>query len=171
MLRALLTSVALTVLTIAGHTAGGGGLPDPTGLLVVTGLAFGLAYAISAHHVASTRLLAFLLAGQAFLHLVLTFSSAHAHSMGAAAPDARAMIAGHVVAAILAAGLLTHSDTLIDRWLAFLRAVLGTPPPESAPMIRLTGQTTPAPAPCSRLRDSLLRQDTRRGPPALLPLA
>ncbi len=81
------------------------------------------------------------------------------------------MIAGHVVAAILAAGLLTHSDALIDRWLAFLNAVLGTPAPGSAPTSRGTGQPTPAPAPSSRLLDSLLRQDTRRGPPALLPLA
>ncbi len=81
------------------------------------------------------------------------------------------MLTGHVVAAILAAGLLTHADTLIDRWLAFLNTVLGTPSPGSAPLAHDTGRPTPPPAPSSRLIDSLLRQDTRRGPPALLPLA
>ena len=169
--RALLISGALTVLTIAGHTAGRGSLPDVVGLGAVAGLSFGLAFATSARRLGAERLLGFLLAAQAFLHLVLTFSSPHAHGGTSAVMDAPAMIMGHVIAAILAAGLITHADALIDRWLAFLGAVLGTPAPGAALLPRGTARPTPAPAPSSRLRDSLLRDETRRGPPSVLRLA
>lgn len=165
-LRALLTSVALTILTIAGHTAGGGGLPDPIGLVVVSGLAFGLAYAVSAHGMAAARLLAFLLAGQAFLHLVLTLASTHAHGMGAASPDPRAMIAGHVVAAVLAAGVLTRCDALVERWLVLLSVMLGAPIRARVDVPEGTRLSASTIAPASRLRTALLRSASRRGPPA-----
>ena len=140
------------------------------GLGAVAGLSFGLAFAISDRRLSAPGLLAFLLAAQAFLHIVLTFSSSHAHGGASAAIDLPTMVTGHVVAAILATGLLIHSDTLFDRWIAFLASVLGTPAPGPARLLRSTRRTTPAPAPSSRLRDSLLRQETRRGPPALLHL-
>jgi len=165
--RALLTSGALTLLTIAGHTAGRGALPDLLGLGIVAGLSYGLAHATSAVRTSPARLLAFLIAGQALLHVVLTVSSPHAHGVAAGGADPTAMALGHVVAAAIAAVVLTHADEVVERWLAFLSALLGSAWTPAGAVPAGPGGSAPTDPPRPRVIDTILRQAPRRGPPLL----
>jgi hypothetical protein len=162
--RAALVAGALALLTLAGHTAGGGRI-DPLGLALVSLLSVGLAVATSAGRSSLPRLLALLVAGQALLHLVLTFTAGHAaHSAGH--PSTAAMVGGHVLAAGAAAVLVSHADGLLARWIAFVSAVIG---PRVRPALQPAGA---APAPIAPVPHSpshlnaLLHQVVRRGPPA-----
>lgn len=162
--RAALVAGALALLTLAGHTAGGGRV-DLLGLALVSLLSVGLAVATTAGRPSMPRLLVVLLAGQALLHLVLTFAAAHA-AHGAGHPSTAAMIGGHVLAAGVAALLVSHADGLIARWIAFVSAVIG---PRVRPALEPTGAASssiaPAPHSLSHL-NALLHQVVRRGPPA-----
>lgn len=125
--RVTLVAGALSALTLAGHTAGSGTL-DGLGTSIVLLLSIGLALAAASprrHRLRWAPVLGVLLAGQALLHLVLTFTSAHAHGGMATTIDPGAMVAGHVIAAVLAATLIVLADQLIVAWNAFLRAVIG----------------------------------------------
>jgi hypothetical protein len=162
--RAALVAGALALLTLAGHTAGGDRV-DPLGLALVSLLSVGLAVATTAGRSTLPRLLAVLLAGQALLHLVLTFTAGHA-AHGVGHPSTAAMIGGHVLAAGAAAVLVSHADGLIARWIAFVTAVIG---PRVRPALEPTGAApesiAPAPHPLVHL-NALLHQVVRRGPPA-----
>jgi hypothetical protein len=153
----------LLALTLGGHAAGSGALPDLLGLLLAGGLAFLLARAVSARALPLPRLLAFLLGGQALLHVILTVS--HAHGSTAHAPDAAAMVMGHVAAAAVAALVLSRGDALVDRWAAYLASAIRawrlTP-------AAVTAGSAPGPQPLAadtpRL-ESLRHHVERRGPP------
>lgn len=161
-MRTALVGGALAILTVAGHLAGGGGI-DPVGTSLVTVLALGLGWAVSAGALPPVRLLAVLVAGQAFLHLVLTFSAGHAH--GTASASTTTMIAGHVVAAVVAAVLVRTADQLIDRWSALLAALLGTPWSPALPVTRSQGSTVPVSVRADIGLLHLEHRVHRRGPP------
>ena len=172
-MRAGLLGSALAVLTLAGHTAAGGAL-DPLGIGIVAVLSIALAAALSTRALALPALVAVLLAGQGFLHLVISFSAAHPHgtthasSSGAASA---AMITGHAVAGVVAALLIAHADRLAGRWRAFLASVIGADAPHSAAI------PCPTPAVARVGHDPrvtlvlLLHGVVRRGPPASVVLA
>jgi hypothetical protein len=162
--RVVLTSAALLVLTISGHTAGGGSV-DLLGLALVAGLSLGLGLTTSASTLSLARLLVILLAGQGLLHLVLTFTSGHA-AHGSTHLPVTAMLAGHAVAALAAALIVRHADGLVVRWLAFVSTMLGVQP---RPIVRATGTPSSSVAPASATLHqlgALLHQVVRRGPPA-----
>lgn len=164
--RAALIAGTLLVLTVAGHSAGGGSAPDLVGLAIATILATALALAASSRRLGIGRLLVLLLGGQALLHVVLSLAGGHDHGSSTTAPSVTAMVAGHVVAAALAAVVVTYADELIDRWIALVQAALGATPAVAAP--GRPGKPTGAVAGAS-LRttiDILLHQVIRRGPPA-----
>jgi hypothetical protein len=162
-LRAGLVGAALAALTLAGHTAAHGSL-DPLGTALVVVLSCALAAAVSGQRRSPIRLLAVLLGGQALLHLILTFTSEHAHAGGAISPSAATMTTAHVIAAVVATILILRADTLAARWSAFLSSVLGRrlrmllPPSDLEPTLGPTGSGSP------RLQ-SLLHDVVRRGPP------
>lgn len=162
--RATLVAGALAVLTLAGHTAGGGGV-DTLGLTLVALLSVGLAVATTVGRSSLPRLLAVMVAGQALLHLVLTFTAGHAaHS--APHVSTTGMVGAHVLAGVAAALLVRHADGVMARWVAFVTAVVG---PRVRPAVAAPGSTSTAVAPAARslLRlDVLLHQVVRRGPPA-----
>jgi hypothetical protein len=162
--RAVLTGGALLLLTLGGHTAGGGSV-DGLGLAIVAALSAGLAASTTARAISLPRLLTVLVAGQVLLHLVLAFSSGHAHH-GSASPPLVSMLAGHAVAALLAALVVRHADGLVARWIAFVSTMLG-----ARPRPGVTAQRAPSSAPSRVGRGlsgpaALLHQVVRRGPPA-----
>lgn len=162
--RAVLTAGALLLLTISGHTAGGGNV-DVLGLALVAVLAVGLAISTTSSSLSLPRLLAVLVAGQVLLHLVLTFTAGHA-AHGAITLPFTAMVAGHVVAALIAALVVRQADALVARWIAFVSTVLAPP---SFPAVMVPGAPAAVIAAADRSLvhlDALLHQVVRRGPPA-----
>ena len=159
--RAALIASALTVLTLVGHTAGHGAL-DALGIGLTVLLATGLATATSRRRLTPGTVLGVLLAGQLLLHVVLTFTSAH-HS-GAPSISTPLMVLGHVIAAVVATGVVMSADALVRAWMRFLAAIIGRAVP------RTTLPAAPAHQPLSHLVAKLeatrLRHDVvRRGPP------
>jgi hypothetical protein len=67
-------------------------------------------------------------------HILLTIAAGHAHQQEFL-PDT-SMLLGHLIAAIAIAGVLTHGDAIVHRWIAFWQALaieLGwTPAPQAA---------------------------------------
>jgi hypothetical protein len=162
--RAALVAGALTLLTLAGHTAGGGRV-DLVGLALVSLLSVGLAVATTARPPSLTRLLAVLLAGQALLHLVLTFAAGH-EAHGTTHLPTTAMVGAHVLAGVAAALLVRHADGLLARWADFVTAVIGPQVrPALEPLESASTSVTSAARSLLQL-DVLLHQVVRRGPPA-----
>lgn len=158
----------MTVLTLAGHAAGGGAL-DPLGITAVITLAAGLAATTTRRSLSWGRVWVILLATQALLHVVLAFTSGHAHS--ATAVSVPAMVLGHVIASVLAAALVVHAEALLQCWAAYLAAVIGAPVPTPG------GLQLPSPGRVARTASrtpALLvtrHRIVRRGPPAPLAYA
>jgi hypothetical protein len=152
----------MVVLTLAGHTAGGGSV-DMLGLAIAATLSLGLAASATRRRITWSRTWIALLAGQALLHVILTFTSGHAH--GTTTTNVHAMVLGHVIASLLAAVLVVHADAVMDRWSAYLSAAIGAvaPPfsepqaPPARPIVTLVA-STPA---LRHMRHRLIR----RGPP------
>jgi hypothetical protein len=166
--RAVLTAGALLLVTVSGHTAGGGSV-DVLGLALVAVLSIGLAASTTARAASLPRLFAVLAAGQVLLHLVLTFTAGHA-AHGSTALPWGAMVTGHAAAALVAALVVRHADALVASWIAFVSTVLG-PRPRPAVTAFPARATAITPADRVLLRlDSLLHQVVRRGPPAGMPL-
>jgi hypothetical protein len=162
--RAALTASALAVLTVAGHTAGGGSV-DVLGLSLVVVLSFGLGMATSARSPRLPQLLAVLVAGQGLLHLVLTFTTGHSGHEGGGLP-ASAMVGGHLIAAAVAAVAIRHADRLLDRWAVLVSTVLGSGTLRTIVPRDASAAVLARPAlPLTELA-SLLHQVVRRGPPA-----
>jgi hypothetical protein len=155
---------ALAVLTLAGHLAGQGAL-DPVGTSLVVVLALGLGWAASARAGSLARVLVVLLAGQAFLHLVLSFTTGHAHS-STDHTSPLAMVAGHALAALIAAGVIARADDTLRRWDAFLSATLGWALRPAAPPTRAASGVAPSPSPLRAPLQTLEHRVERRGPPA-----
>ena len=161
--RATLAATALTVLTLVGHTAGDGAL-SLTSIVLVALVSTGLAIAATRRPLTWTRAWLVLLAGQALLHILMTFTAGHGH--GTAGIDVPLMILGHVAAAAVAAGVLIHADSLLARWSAFLAATVGSlslllAEPTSAP-----GTVLPTPEAARGSHDVLRHGVVRRGPPS-----
>lgn len=155
----------MVVLTLAGHTAGRGTI-DPLGLAAVAALATGLAATTSRRRLTWTRTWLLLLAGQALMHMVLTFTSNHAHAT--AATSARDMVLGHVLASVLAAAVLVRADALIRCWAAYLAAVIGAAVPS---LVHSWAPSGPIPDSAPHSTPALIRirhRVVRRGPPALV---
>lgn len=171
-MRAVLVATPLVVLTLAGHAVGAGAI-DVFGTSVVVVLSVALALALTAITRTTLRgpvVLGTLLAGQVFLHFVLTFASDHAHADLAVPVTPGLMVAGHGAAAVVATILVMSLDDLLRRWCRFLSAVLGTNP-VSLPTPTTRADLAPA-LNTARPSTALLRYGVvRRGPPASFALA
>lgn len=164
--RTALVAAPLAVLTLAGHALASGAI-DLFGTMVTVGLSVLLALALTSvrpRALSWLPVLVTLLAGQALLHLVLTFAGDHAHAGAASTISPTAMLAGHGVAALVATVLVIAADRLLLRWCSFLSAVLGT-----SPVVVAAPATRVARAPGLNDAESstnLLRHRVvRRGPP------
>ena len=124
--RTILLGGALLVLTLAGHTAGGGGV-DPLGAAVALLISIALASSLARRPLPLPTLAGVLLAGQALLHVVLAVATSHAeHSaIDHSAPPASAMVTAHVLAALAAAIVISRADGIAAAWRRFTASLLG----------------------------------------------
>lgn len=161
-------AAAISVLTMAGHAAGGGAI-DPLGIAAVIALAAGLAATTTRRSLSWGRVWVVLLAAQALLHVVLTFTSGHAHS--ATAANVPAMVLGHVIASMLTAALVVHADALLRRWAAYLAAVIGAALSEPRePEVAVSGLRVQGPE-GNPIGTATRYRIVRRGPPSLTAFA
>ncbi len=155
-------AAALILLTLVGHTAGHGSL-DVLGIALISLLAIGFGTALSARRLTALPVLGVLLAGQLLLHVVLTFTSSH-HA-GASSISTPLMVLGHVIAAVIATGVVLRADALVRAWLRFLTAALGSISPD--PSLPAAGTLIHAADAVSVPRTGALQHSVvRRGPPA-----
>lgn len=162
--RVALVSAALVVLTLAGHSAAAGRLPGLLSVAIVVGTATMLTAAATARRVSPTWLAAYLIGGQALLHVLLAMSDVHGHATPLI--PSPLMLAGHVAAAISAALVLVEADALIGRWAGLLGQVFGIDRAVALGASRaratLPVPTDVVPGALPALRHALVR----RGPPA-----
>ena len=118
-LRGTVLGAMVFLLTLLGHTAGGGSLPGLTGGVVTMVLALALGMAVAGRRRGLPALIALLILGQALMHLVLSVTT-HAH-----AETTSAMLVGHLVAAVLAAAVVDRGEQIAARWLAYLAQAIG----------------------------------------------
>lgn len=157
-LRGTVFGAVVWLLTLLGHAAGGGSLPGLAGATLAMVLALALGMAVAGRRRGLPTLVALLIVGQGLLHLVLSVT-AHAHTEAT-----WAMIAGHLVAAVLAAGVVDRGEQTVARWLAYLAQAIGgsaLPLPQPA---RLAPDLT-SPVRAHRYDAAIVHHVVRRGPP------
>lgn len=134
LMRGAALGVAAVLITLLGHSGGHGELPEPVLLVLLLPLALALGTLVAQKRRSGVWILGFVLALQVLFHILLTIAAGHAHQRGFL-PDT-SMLLGHLIAAIAIAGVLTHGDALVHRWIAFWQALaieLGwTPAPQAA---------------------------------------
>lgn len=165
-MRGAILGCLVLAISLAGHTAvGGGALPESSTLVVLLGLAILLSIAVAHKRRSFLWLLADMAALQVLLHVIATAVMTHPGHPTGLIPSAP-MLIGHVVATILAAGALTRADDLWDRWCRFLDdlardfALAPLPTP-------LSGADIAAPQALPLVERYTTQPVLRRGPPAL----
>lgn len=152
---------ALTVVTLAAHTAGGGAV-DALSTAVVLALAVALAAGLANRRLGLTRLIPALLGAQVVLHLLMSVAGAHGASH--AVHGGWLMAGAHVAAALAIALVVAHADGLLAAWATLLRTTLGA-------ALRLPatpdahGALPTSVAPATTTLIALLHRVERRGPP------
>lgn len=165
-LRGSVLAALVTLLTVAGHVAGGGTVAGLSPLAVLVPLLATVLVTLAERCRGPVATVALLGAGQLGLHLLLQVLSPHGHA-GSPAPAAAGMLAAHAVATLLAAAAVTHADAAASALLAALRR---TRPRRPAPaVVDVPPRVHPAPDPAVPLRAGLvpLTAHVRRGPPVL----
>lgn len=150
------------LLTVIGHVAGGGGLPDPAVLVVVLPplTVVTIRLAERARGLAGT--VAVLGGGQLALHLTLLALHPMADMGG---PDTGTMLGAHGVVTVVVATAVRHADralAVVAAAVARVRPRRPLPLPADRP---LPARPLPADDPPTRLARSLAVADLRRGPP------
>jgi hypothetical protein len=163
--RRTILALVVVCLTLAGHTAGSAALPSATSLLVCVILACGLTLAATSRQRGWPWLVAFLLASQLLIHVVMVLASPHVHGAGSVTllPTGNTAI-GHLVASGIAAIVLARGEQTLISWSRLLSSSFGW---------LLPAQVEPAGAPEVVTQDGLwapLAADycgfvDRRGPP------
>ncbi len=160
-MRGAALGVAAVLITILGHSAGHGELPEPGLILLLLPLAVALGALVAQKRRSGAWVLGFVLALQVLFHLLLTIAAGHGHH-GSFLPDAP-MLVSHLIAAAAVAVVLTHGDALIHRWIAFWQALAFELSWKPAPLA-ITGTPVyiePTLAPSTALSHVI----ARRGPP------
>lgn len=159
-LRGTALGAVVFVLTLLGHTAGGAALPSLGGTLMATVLAVALGMAVAGRRRSLPTLIVLLIVGQFLMHLVLSVTT-HAHT-----GTTVAMLAGHLVAAMLAAAVVDRGEQAAARWLAYLAQAIGGLELVPVEPARLAPSRTRA-IPVDRGNTSIAHHVVRRGPPVL----
>lgn len=159
--------IAVTLVTLVGHTAAGGGLPPVGPLLLLLPLAVALGAALADRRMSPAKVIAFVVGTQVLLHLLVTVACSHSgHGAGSATPaPADRMLLGHAIATVIIVAMLVHAETALHRWLRFLADLTRTwtlpalPVPVGARPVHLASV---APFASAEFRVSV----QRRGPPS-----
>lgn len=154
-------AAALTVVTLAAHTAGGGAI-DALSAAVVGVLAIALAAGVANRPLGLTRLIPALIGAQFVLHLLMSVAGGHGGSHAAQAGWPMAF--AHGIAAIAIAFVVAHADRVLTAWSTLLRTTLG-----AALHLPATPEASDVPpasvAPAATTLMALLHRVERRGPP------
>ncbi|MFJ4224785.1 hypothetical protein [Microbacterium sp. NPDC089695] len=181
LVRAAAASAVATVLAAVSHTVVGGAVPHPLLVVAMTALLVPLSALLIGARTSRTRVALVVLVSQSAFHGVFALLGApaagatvigHQHhldlsvfgpAVAVAAPDA-AMLAAHVVAALVTTALLCHGESMIRaiaRWIvARLRLRVASVRLPHRHRLLLDSQTTP------RIESGLSASLSRRGPPA-----
>ncbi|OLT10512.1 hypothetical protein BJF78_28730 [Pseudonocardia sp. CNS-139] len=164
-MRAAVLAGLSALLTAAGHTAGGGAVPDLDVLVVLLPLLAGLFTTVAGRSRGPLATVAVLGAGQLALHQLMDLLHPAHHPVAGPALAGWRMVAMHAVATLVLAVLVRHAD----RAAAALAAALGrvvrrrlVPPPADRP---LPVRPVPDLAIPLRLGRALAAAQPRRGPP------
>lgn len=121
--RVAVFSLILVTLTLIGHTAAEGALPDRLGLALMVVLGFVLANMVMSRKRSTAAVMVFLLGGQAVLHLAATLTSAH--NVHSAHGNSVSMVSAHVLLALLATAAVQRMEAIVDAFVALARTILG----------------------------------------------
>lgn len=161
-LRGAILGGSCLLLTEIGHSiAGGGHLDVGTGLAALVALALGTAWA--QHRRSVPGLVAFIVAVQLLLHVLMVLGGSHGAHHAALIPSPP-MVLAHGLAAVAMAVLLNFGESTLQQWLAFLTALAGPRP--CLPGLAVVGPVIPAgSAPARGTSATLARRHLHRGPP------
>ena len=165
--RRVTLSLVVLLLSLAGHASASGSVPGPLGLAFAAVVCAGLTTVAAGRRRSWAWLTAFLLGTEALLHVIFVVSdSTHAHGSGGmmAAVPSTGMVAGHVVASLVAAVVLMHGEATLRAWSRLLAAAFGAVVPALAPVSARS--TPPVRNPALSPRGTVLSRNlARRGPP------
>lgn len=184
LLRAIAVTASAVALASAAHMLAGGAVPGLIGLVtaMVLGSVLGTAL-LSNGRLTPLRTAATIAGGQLVFHTVFTWgasaSAAPTHDHGGAASlsssdalhahDAEAMVLAHVVAGLIALGVLLIEQRLVDGLAALTARVLRRLRPFVNAPVRATRAAAAPGRDAARPRGrSSLPPPLRRGPPALI---
>jgi hypothetical protein len=161
--RAGIAATTATVLSVAGHIAGGAPRPSAGSLAVVSGLAVTLALGFARREWTYGRLLIVLGCAQVTAHAVFSAWTTEA------VPHSGGMALAHAAAAVAIAGLLADADRVVNGLAALLRESAATwrplvAAPAPVPAAATVVPANPAPRAIRRISPVLVAP--RRGPPA-----
>lgn len=164
MVRGALLSGACLALSLAAHSAGGGDLHLPLGVVVFGLLLSGLCVAAADTRRSFGGILAVMAISQVVLHLVAG-ASAHHGGSAIANPPGLGMVAAHVVGALVTSAVLAHGERTVWTLWSLLRVTVVTP---DLPVIPTPPRTwgSRAPERVRAFRAFLKGGAEWRGPPA-----
>ncbi len=122
-LRGLILGTAMLVLTAAAHGVAHGQLPDASAFMLLAPISVALGIIAMERPRGLLWFLLFSLGVQGLLHVMLVTTSAHAAHQTSLVPSL-GMLLAHGAAAIMLSGLLAFGDSLLLRWVAYMRAAL-----------------------------------------------
>ena len=147
---------------VAGHVAGGGGVPDLALVVLLCSLLYPVMSGIARTRPGFGGWLAAMAGTQLVFHLALSLG---AHATAAADPHPWRMLLFHAGAAVLSAALLAGCDRVLYEIASWLRRLLPSPPVALAAAGSLWAV---AAAPQAAHGDVRARLAPRRGPPVLV---
>jgi len=160
--RGLLLGLSMILLTSIAHAAGDGQLPDAGAFVLMLPLCTALGVATMNRPRGWMWFTCYAVGVQALLHVLLVTMSAHGGHLGAVVP-APGMLLTHLIAAAALGLLLAFGDSLLLRWLAYMRSALLSRTLVVAPIAapRLGPPDSAASAPAM----TFVHDIARRGPP------
>lgn len=162
--RGTTLAVLITLITIAGHDAGGGTLPGLSPLVVLFPMLVTVLVGCADRCRSLLSVLVVLGTGQLALHHLMVVLALHGHGVDGGVPASR-MLAMHAVATVLTAAAARGADTALLVLLRALRRVLPRRAPAVPADAPLPARPVPEPDVPLRTVADLIAVHARRGPP------
>lgn len=121
--RGLVLGLAMVVLTATAHASAHGQLPDANAFLLLTPISVGLGIIAMERPRGMLWFLIYALGVQSLMHVLLVTTAAHS-SLHASLLPSLGMTASHLVSAAILAIMLARADSLLLRWLSYMRTIL-----------------------------------------------
>ncbi len=163
-LRGCALALLSALLTAAGHSAGGGSLPDLALLVVLLPLLSAVLVTLAERATGPVGIVVVLAAGQLTLHHLMVLLHP-AHHAAPAVFDPAGMVMMHAAATAVVALAVRYADVAVAAVVAALRRVLPRRPVPRPADRPLTVLVPAAPAVGRRLAGALSAAHVRRGPP------